>query len=48
MVFLMLIVSVSVPVRPLRNDSFFNPGEGHGIKCLGDEPVEMIALILYE
>lgn len=24
------------------------PGEGHGLKCLGDEPVEMIALILYE
>ena len=24
------------------------PGEGHGLKCLGNEPVEMIALILYE
>ena len=24
------------------------PGEGHGLKCLGDEPIEMIALILYE
>lgn len=24
------------------------PGEGHGLKCLGDKPVEMIALILYE
>ena len=24
------------------------PGEGHGIACAGDEPVEMIALILYE
>lgn len=24
------------------------PGEGHGIKCLGNEPIEMIALILYE
>lgn len=24
------------------------PGEGHGLECLGDEPVEMIALILYE
>ncbi len=23
------------------------PGEGHGLKCLGNEPVEMIALILY-
>lgn len=23
-------------------------GEGHGLRCLGDEPVEMIALILYE
>ena len=24
------------------------PGEGHGLACIGDEPVEMIALILYE
>ena len=24
------------------------PGEGHGLECIGDEPVEMIALILYE
>ena len=24
------------------------PDEGHGLKCLGDEPIEMIALILYE
>lgn len=24
------------------------PGEGHSLHCLGDEPVEMIALILYE
>ncbi len=24
------------------------PGEGHGIACTGDEPLEMIALILYE
>ena len=24
------------------------PGEGHGIECVGDEPIEMIALILYE
>ena len=24
------------------------PGEGHGIEAVGDEPVEMIALILYE
>ena len=24
------------------------PGEGHGLKCLGAEPIEMIALILYE
>lgn len=23
------------------------PGEGHGIECIGDEPIEMIALILY-
>lgn len=24
------------------------PGHGHGIEAVGDEPVEMIALILYE
>lgn len=24
------------------------PGEGHGIECVSDEPIEMIALILYE
>lgn len=24
------------------------PGEGHGIECIGDEPIEMIALILCE
>ena len=24
------------------------PGEGHGLECIGDEPIEMIALILYE
>lgn len=24
------------------------PGEGHGLKCTGNEPIEMIALILYE
>lgn len=24
------------------------PGQGHGLECLGDEPIEMIALILYE
>ena len=24
------------------------PGEGHSLECIGDEPVEMIALILYE
>ncbi len=23
-------------------------GQGHGLKCIGDEPIEMIALILYE
>lgn len=23
-------------------------GEGHGLECTGDEPIEMIALILYE
>lgn len=23
-------------------------GHGHGIRCLGDEPLELIALILYE
>lgn len=24
------------------------PGEGHGLACIGSEPIEMIALILYE
>lgn len=24
------------------------PGEGHGLECLGTEPIEMIALILYQ
>ena len=24
------------------------PGEGHGLACAGEEPIEMIALILYE
>ena len=24
------------------------PGEGHGLACYGEEPVEMIALILYK
>lgn len=24
------------------------PGEGHSLECVGEEPVEMIALILYE
>lgn len=24
------------------------PGEGHGLACIGDEPIEMIALILYK
>ena len=24
------------------------PGEGHGLACVGDEPIEMIALILYQ
>lgn len=24
------------------------PGEGHGLACTGEEPIEMIALILYE
>ena len=24
------------------------PGEGHGLKCISEEPIEMIALILYE
>lgn len=26
----------------------YRAGEGHGIECIGDEPIEMIALILYE
>ena len=30
-------------------DVTFTPsGCGHGIRCLGDEPLELIALILYE
>ena len=28
--------------------SFTAPGEGHGILCVGDEPLEYIALILFE
>jgi len=28
--------------------TFTPPGEGHGIKNIGDEPLEIIALILYE
>ncbi len=29
-------------------DVTFTPsGQGHGVKCLGDEPLELIALILY-
>lgn len=24
------------------------PGEGHGLACMGEEPLELIALILYE
>lgn len=24
------------------------PGHGHGLACIGNEPIEMIALILYE
>lgn len=24
------------------------PGEGHGLACISEEPIEMIALILYE
>ncbi|MGI6402672.1 MAG: cupin domain-containing protein [Oscillospiraceae bacterium] len=24
------------------------PGEGHGIECISEEPLEMIALILYQ
>ncbi len=27
--------------------TYTGPGEGHGIEAVGDEPVEMIALILY-
>ena len=30
------------------DETYCAPGEGHGLKCLGDEPIEMIALILYE
>ena len=28
--------------------TFCAPGEGHGILCVGEEPLELIALILYE
>ncbi len=28
--------------------TFTGTGEGHGIEAIGDEPVEMIALILYD
>ena len=28
--------------------TFCAPGEGHSILCLGDEPLELITLILYE
>ena len=28
--------------------TFTPPGQGHGIKNIGDEPLEIIALILYE
>lgn len=28
--------------------AFTGEGEGHGIKTIGDEPIEMIALILYK
>ena len=27
--------------------SYCGPDEGHGLKCIGDEPVELIALIMY-
>ena len=28
--------------------TFCPPGTGHGVLCVGDEPLELIALILYE
>ena len=28
--------------------TFCPPGQGHGVLCLGDEPLELITLILYE
>ncbi len=28
--------------------TFTAPGEGHAITCIGDEPLEYIALVLYE
>ena len=28
--------------------TFCPPGTGHGVMCVGDEPLELIALILYE
>lgn len=36
-----------VPVGP-GDVTYCAPGEGHGLACEGSEPLEMIALILYE
>ncbi len=38
---------VMVDVGP-GDVTYCAPNEGHGIECATDEPVEMIALILYE
>lgn len=36
------------PVEVCPGDvTYTGPGEGHSIRCVGEEPIEMIALILY-
>lgn len=38
-----------IPVEIGPGDvAYCAPGEGHGLRCLGSAPIEMIALILYE
>lgn len=36
-----------VPIGP-GDVAYCAAGEGHGLTCIGEEPIEMIALILYE
>lgn len=38
---------VETTVRP-GDVTYTAPGEGHGIECISQDPLEMIALILYE